>query len=100
MNAHIFIIVGIGHIVNSLISFFVGVDHLVYYTSLAWFVSEDSLYGPLLRGIEIFHLWKLAQIMIGLQILTALSKKAAFLITLVIALAQIILGYIMMFVLS
>jgi hypothetical protein len=100
MNAHIYIITALGVLFNSLITLFISGDSLVHYTSLGILISEDSILFPVLESIEIFNLWTLVLIMLGLQALTTNSKKAALLITLVIAIVPIILSYMILFIQS
>ncbi|CUB12800.1 Yip1 domain protein [Bacillus cereus] len=70
------IILIVGGLINTILSFIVG-DGSTQYTSLGAIISEGTFAYGIGTAIEIFYIWNLVLVWLGLQITAGLSKVKA-----------------------
>jgi hypothetical protein len=92
------VVVIIGRLINAVIAFILG-DGLTSYTSLGSLFEEGSVAYGIGNTIEVFYLWNIVLIWLGLQITAGLSKvKAAVPIIVLFIIKAVFLAAIVMLV--
>jgi|SRR5690625_195207 len=83
MNTHIWIIAGIGVIINGIITAFIGMDIdnvQQIHTSIASLIQSEGMMHVVLEKIDFFAIWVTALTAIGLSAVAGFSKRSAWVI--------------------
>lgn len=83
MNTYIMFIYVLGELLNGILTPLLNGDGMTYITSLASIVDAEGATLGLLRSIEVFTIWGVILSAFGLHIVGNLSKRAAWIISIV-----------------
>lgn len=83
-STFIFFVSAIGELLNAIIAYFTGVNaDMIKFTSLNSLIGAEGGLGGLLSYLEVFMIWATVLSAMGLERVGGLSKKAAWIVTVV-----------------
>ncbi len=91
LNTHTYLIPALGVLINGIIHMFIGGNVEIAVTSLAGLINSES---TVLGAIELFSIWQLILIGMGLHKVARLSKGVSWTIVIVFFLFQLGMGYV------
>jgi hypothetical protein len=91
LNTYTYLIPALGVLINGIIHMFIGGNAEIAVTSLAGLINSES---SILSSIELFSIWQLILIGMGLHKVARLSKGVSWTIVIVFFLFQLGMGYV------